>query len=171
MKNLIKDLNDFQDIKPFLPFLEIIKSQYFCSGWRVSNNIKMIEKEEYLRLLSRLVVDKKGRKYLYFHQIFYPETKYYLVYHEWEESNILSNVRKRFPSYIYDRFNNPSPIKIKSFQREVEFVSNIYPNVYLLVLDYRIASYKENMFTKRIEIVEESTLGRIYKVKYRKEVF
>ncbi|AZU97737.1 hypothetical protein PGDDIFCJ_00108 [Thermus phage YS40_Isch] len=168
MQSLIKNLNDFEDIKSFLPFLEIIEARYFYSEKGVANEIKMIEKEDYLRMISRLAVDKKDKEYIFFHQVFDPKIKYYFVAHEYKESKVFSNVAKHLPSYTFARFNLS---EIEYFKKEIEFLSKIYPNVYLLVLDYRIATYKENVLTKRVELIAEHTFGRIYRVKYCQEVF
>lgn len=47
-ESLIKDLDDYEDIKPFLPFTEILESRYFFLKKSVDNEIRMIEKEDYL---------------------------------------------------------------------------------------------------------------------------
>ncbi|RMD77498.1 hypothetical protein D6810_00760 [Candidatus Dojkabacteria bacterium] len=176
-QDLIKELDDYEDIKPFLPFTEILESGYFFSEKGVDNEIRIIKKEDYLRVISRLAVDKKDEDYIrFFHQVFDPEikyylvaqTKYYLVEHECGESRVLSNIAKHLPSYTFERFKFN---ETEYFKNELAFFSKTYPNVYLLILDYRIEVYKENRLTKQVRIIEEPTFGRIYKVKYRQEVF
>ena len=78
-ESLIKDLDDYEDIKPFLPFTEILESRYFFSKKGVDNEIRMIEKECYLKMISRLAVDKKDEDNIFFYQVLDPEIKYYLV--------------------------------------------------------------------------------------------
>lgn len=176
MQSLIKNLNDFEDIKSFLPFLEIIEASYFYSEKGVANEIRMIEKEDYLRMISRLAVDKKDKEYIFFHQVFDPEIKYYLVAqikyylstHDLEESRVLSNNAKHLPSYIFGRFHLN---ETEYFKNDLALYSKHHPNVYLLILDYKIEVYKENRLTKQVKVIRELTFGRIYKVKYRQEVF
>ncbi|BAK53792.1 hypothetical protein TMA_104 [Thermus phage TMA] len=166
-QDLIKDLDDYEDIKPFLPFTEILESGYFFSEKGVDNEIRIIKKEDYLRMISRLA--KKDEDYIrFFHQVFDPEIKYYLAAHEWGESRVLSNIAKHLPSYTLERFYLN---ETEYFKNELAFLSKIYPNVYLLILDYKIEVYKENKLAKQVRIIEELTFGRIYKVKYRQEVF
>lgn len=128
-ESLIKDLDDYEDIKPFLPFTEILESRYFFSKKGVDNEIRMIEKEYYLKMISRLAVNKKDENYIFFYQVFDPkikhylvaQTKYYLVAHDLEESRVLSNIAKHLPSYIFAKFE---PNETKYFKNELEFLVN-----------------------------------------------
>ncbi|MEM0332936.1 MAG: hypothetical protein QXX30_00535 [Candidatus Aenigmatarchaeota archaeon] len=175
-ESLIKDLDDYEDIKHFLPFTEILESRYFFSKKGVDNEIKMIEKEYYLKMISRLAVDKKDENYIFFYQVFDPkikhylvaQTKYYLVAHDLEESRVLSNIAKHLPSYVFAKFEFN---ETKYFKNELAFFSEIYSCVYLLILDYKIEVCKENRLTKQVWVIKEPIFGRIYKVKYRQEVF
>lgn len=128
----------------------------------------MIEKEDYLKMISRLAVDKKDEDYIFFYQVFDPEIKYYLAAHDLEESRVLSNISKHLPSYIFAKFE---PNETKPFKNNLAFFSKLYLCVYLLILDYKIKAYKENRLTKQVKVIKEPTFGRIYKVKYRQEVF
>lgn len=175
-ERLIKDLDDYEDIKHFLPFTEILESRYFFSKKDADNEIRMIEKEDYLKMISRLAVDKKDENYIFFYQVFDPiikyylvaQTEYYLATHDLEENRVLSNTAKHLTSYIFFKFKFN---EANYFKSELAFFSKIYPCVYLLVLDYKIEVYKENRLTKEVMIIKEPTFGRIYKVKYRPEVF
>lgn len=174
-QELIKDLDDYEDIKPFLP-LEILESQYFFSEKGVDSEIRMIEKEDYLKMTSRLAVEKDEDYIRFFHQVFDPKTKYYLVAQQDSvESRVLSNNAKHLPSYsiVPKRFlfEKYEPNETKYFRNDLAFFSKLYPCVYLLILDYKIEVYKENRLTKQVKVIKELTFGRIYKVKYLQEVF
>lgn len=154
-ESLIKDLDDYEDIKPFLPFTEILESRYFFSKKGVDNEIRMIEKECYLKMISRLAVDKKDEDNIFFYQVFDPEIKYYLA------------AQTKY-YYIFEKYDFN---ETKHFKNDLAFFSKLYPCVYLLILDYKIEVYKENRMTKQVKVIKELTFGRIYKVKYRQEVF
>ena len=166
---LIKDLDDYEDIKPFLPFTEIFESRYFFSEKGIDNEIRMIEKEDYLEMISRLAVDENDKDYIFFYQVFDPEIKYYLVV---QTKYYLEDTFERFDLNETEYFNKRFDLnETEYFKNDLAYYSKDYPNVYLLILDHKIEVYKENRLTKQVKVIKKLTFGRIYKVKYRQEVF
>lgn len=167
-ESLIKDLDDYEDIKPFLPFTEILESRYFFSNSGISREVKILNKEEYLKKISKLTTDKIGRKYIYFYQVLDPEYDCYVIARSGGEEKVLSNKRAIRTSYVYDRTKIS---KVNHIREEIKDLERLFPEVYLLIVDSVVTSFREGRWFKRVELIEKCFVGRIYRVKYRQEVF
>lgn len=167
-ESIIKELEDYKSLKNFLPFLEILNANYFFSNSDISREVKILNKEEYLKKISKLTTDKIGRKYIYFHQVLDPEYDCYVIAHSGNEKKVISNRRGIFTRYIYDRMKIS---KVNNIGEKIKDLEIRFPKVYLLIVDSVVVSFREGRWFKRVELIEECFVGRIYRVKYREEIF
>ncbi|MEM0332932.1 MAG: hypothetical protein QXX30_00515 [Candidatus Aenigmatarchaeota archaeon] len=167
-ESIIKELEDYKSLKNFLPFLEILNANYFFSNSGISREVKILNKEEYLKKISKLTTDKIGRKYIYFCQVLYPEYDCYVIARSGSEEKVLSDKRAIRTSYVYDRTKIS---KVNHIREEIKDLERLFPEVYLLIVDSVVASFREGRWFKRVELIEKCFVGRIYRVKYREEIF
>ncbi len=57
-ESIIKELKDYKSLKSFLPFLEILNANDFFSNSGIFREVKILNKEEYLKKISKLTTDK-----------------------------------------------------------------------------------------------------------------
>jgi len=169
-ESIIKELEDYKSLKNFLPFLEILDANYFFSNSGISREVKILDKEEYLKKISKLTTDKIGREYIYFYQVLDPEYDCYVIAcsSSSSEKKVISNKRALHTSYVYDRTKIS---KINHIREEIKDLERLFPVVYLLIVDSVIVSFREGRWFKRVELIEKCFVGRIYRVKYREEIF
>lgn len=167
-ESIIKELEDYKSFKNFLPFLEILDANYFFSNSSISREVKIVNKEEYLKKISKLTTDKIGRKYIYFYQVLDPEYDCYVIAHRGNEKKVISNKRGILTPYVYDRMKIS---KVNHIGEEIKDLEILFPKVYLLIVDSVIESFREGRWFKRLELIEKCFVGRIYRVKCREEIF
>ncbi|AZU97734.1 hypothetical protein PGDDIFCJ_00105 [Thermus phage YS40_Isch] len=167
-ESIIKELEDYKSLKNFLPFLEILNAYYFFSNSDISREVKILNKEEYLKKISKLTTDKIGRKYIYFYQVLDPEYDCYVIAHSGNEKKVISNKRASRTSYVYDRTKIS---KVNHIREEIKYLERLFPVVYLLIVDSVVVSFREGRWFKRVELIEKCFVGRIYRVKCREEIF
>ena len=168
VESIIKELEDYKSLKTFLPFLEILNANYFFSNRGISREVKILNKEEYLKKISKLITDKIGRKYIYFYQVLDPEYDCYVIACSGNEKKVISNKRGILTPYVYDRTKIS---KVDHIREEIKDLEMFYPEVYLLIVDSVVESFREGRWFKRVELIEKCFVGRIYRVKYREEIF
>lgn len=165
-KSIIKELEDYKSFKNFLPFLEILDANYFF--FYIPRRVRILNKEEYLKKISKLTTDKIGRKYIYFYQVLDPEYDCYVIAHSGNEKNVFSNKRGMLTSYVYEKMKIS---KVNNIGEKIKNLEILFPEVYLLIVDSVVESFREDRWFKRVESIEKCFVGRIYRVKYRKEIF
>jgi len=165
-ESIIKELEDYKSLKNFLPFLEILNANYFFSRG-VYREVKILNKEEYLKKISKLTTDKIGRKYIYFYQVLDPEYDCYVIACSGNEK-VISNKRGILTPYVYDRMKIS---KVNHIGEKIKDLEILFPEVYLLIVDSVVESFREGRWFKRVELIEKCFVGRIYRVKYREEIF
>lgn len=172
VENIIKELEDYKSLKNFLPFLEILDANYFFSNGSISREVKIVNKEEYLKKISKLITNKIGRKYIYFYQVLDPEYDCYVIAHSGDEKKVFSYKRGISIHYVYDRMKISKVNNIgEKIGEKIKDLEILFPNVYLLIVDSIVESFREGRWFKRLELIEKCFVGRIYRVKYRKEIF
>ncbi|ABJ91495.1 hypothetical protein YS40_101 [Thermus phage phiYS40] len=167
-ESIIKELEDYKSLKNFLPFLEILDANYFFSNSGISREVKILNKEEYLKKISKLTTDKIGRKYIYFYQVLDPEYDCYIIAHSGSEKKVISNKRVIHTTYVYDRMKIS---EVNYIRERITDLEMLYPAVYLLIVDSVVESFREGRWFKRVELIEKCFVGRIYRVKHREEIF
>lgn len=166
-ESIIKELENYKSLKKFLPFLEILNANYFFSNSDISREVKILNKEEYLEKISKLTT-KIGRKYIYFHQVLDPEYDFYVIAHSGNEKKVISNKRGSFTRYVYYRMKIS---EVNHIVEEIKDLETLFPKIYLLIVDSVVVSFREGRWFKRVELIEKCFVGRIYRVKYREEIF
>lgn len=71
-------------------------------------------------------------------------------------------------SYVYDRMKIS---KVNNIGEKIKNLEILFPEVYLLIVDSVVESFREDRWFKRVELIEKCYVGRIYRVKCREEIF
>lgn len=125
------------------------------------------------------------RYFHYFYQVLDPEYDCYVIAHSGNEKKVISNKRGIITHYVYDRMKiyvydrmkiskvNHIGEKIKDLEigEKIKDLEICFPEVYLLIVDSVVVSFREGRWFKRVELIEKCFVGRIYRVKCREEIF